>query len=181
MALRISIRRMGTRMSTGIRAKGELTMKMRHIKAEQVAREMDRIAGGHYYSAIRTIETDEEDYWLYYIATTNDPPAQYRSFAARAKLEQDAMHNIDAKESMARIANDLRGIRRTDNEDDWEREGRLNEEIDGEWQEMTERQAEEHGVVAAICCRHCAMFDNGNCKMLGCRTHETDTCGKFTR
>ncbi len=62
-----------------------------------------------------------------------------------------------------------------------ERDGRMDEVLGNDVPDMTEQQADEHGVVAAVCCRHCAMFDNGHCKTLGCKTYETDVCGKYTR
>lgn len=61
-----------------------------------------------------------------------------------------------------------------------ELEDRMDEVIDGDVPDMTEQQAEENDVVAARCCVHCAMFDNGHCKTLGCKTYETDVCGEYT-
>lgn len=69
-------------------------MKTTRGDAEAVAMEMDRIAGGHFYTAVRTVETDIDGNWLYYISTFATPPSEFRSLSAKAELERRARANI---------------------------------------------------------------------------------------
>lgn len=87
-------------------------MKMTHMEAESVAREMDRMTGGHFFSATRTVEVDDEGNWLYYISTVYEPPAEYRTLSSVSRLEHDARAHVEMKREVMRMIGSAKSERK---------------------------------------------------------------------
>lgn len=80
--------------------KNAATKTDRHTM-DAVAAEMNDIAGGAYFAASRSTQTDTDGNWVYYISQTRDCPAAKKWPADVNALEARARENLAARSAAA--------------------------------------------------------------------------------
>lgn len=66
----------------------------RRSDCSAICSEMDRLAGGHYFSAVRSCECDSEGYWKYYVEQVFSCPGL--KFSDVSSLEHQAVMNLQS-------------------------------------------------------------------------------------